>query len=281
MTDALADSFAAADEVARKAAKNFYACFRILPRPQRDATVALYAFLRALDDVADGDLPPEKKRRRLAEWKRIVETNGVSKDPWGLAFRHVVDEHNLPKRILLEAVDGVAWDLDHRSCRNFMELYEYCYGVASTAGLLSIRVWGATDRAADLPAEWLGVAFQLTNIVRDLAEDYRAERCYLPADDMARFDVAPTDLGGPPTRGIRNLIQFEAARAQDYFNRGSAVVQYLPGPGKAVVKALMGVYRSLLERIEQDPAAVFAGRVSAPRVAKLRAVLFALPYRWR
>jgi 15-cis-phytoene synthase len=280
----LADAYAAADEVARKAARNFYPCFRILPRPQREATVALYAFLRAIDDIADGDMPTQLKRSQLADWKlavdRVSDGETLTFEPWGPAFADVVRRFNLPARIIHDAIEGVALDLDHSSCRNFAELYEYCYGVASTAGLLSIRLWGATDPRADLPAEWLGVAFQLTNILRDVAEDYRQGRCYLPADDLTRFALSPSDLGGPANRRLCNLIIFEAARARDYFQRGSEVTQCLPGPGQAVVSALVGVYGNLLERIAADPAAVFSGRVSTPKTAKLWAILKALPLRF-
>jgi phytoene synthase len=280
----LAEAYAAADEVARNAAKNFYPCFRILPQPQRDATVALYAFLRAIDDVADGDLPTEEKRRRLAEWKsavdRVPKGEMFSFERWGPAFADVVRRFELPARIIHDAIDGVAWDLDHSSCRSFAELYGYCYGVASTAGLLSIRLWGATDPRADLPAEWLGIAFQLTNILRDVAEDYRHGRCYLPADDLVRFGVSSSNLGGPSSRGLCNLIVFEAARARDYFERGRDVAQYLPGPGRAVISALVGVYGNLLERIAANPAAVFSGRVSTPKATKLWAILRALPLRF-
>ena len=280
----LADAYAAADEVARRSAKNFYPCFRILPRPQREATVALYAFLRAIDDVADGDLPLEEKRRRLDDWKGAVlqaaDGETFPSEAWGPAFADVIQRFKLPTAIIVDAIDGVAWDLDHSSCRNFAELYDYCYGVASTAGLLSIRLWGAVDLNADLPAEWLGIAFQLTNILRDVAEDHRQGRCYLPEDDLARFGVQASELGGPTNRRLCNAIVYEASRAQDYFRRGREAAQFLPGPGRAVVFALIGVYQSLLDRIARNPAAIFSGRVSAPKSTKLWSILKALPQRF-
>jgi phytoene synthase len=281
----LADSYAAADEVARRAAKNFYPCFRVLPRTQRDATVALYAFLREIDDVADGDLPIDEKRRQLAEWKRLIDGvahgESLSAQPWGHAFADVVRRIRLPKTIVHDAIDGVAWDLDHHGCRSFADLYQYCYGVASTAGLLSVRVWGATDSKADLLAEWLGVAFQLTNILRDVVEDRRSGRCYLPVDDLARFGLSAEKLEAPDERRFTNLVLFEAARARDYFDRGREVMTCLPGPGRAVVSALIRVYGSLLERIAADPLAILRGRVSAPWTTKAWAILSAMPHRVR
>jgi len=279
----LAESYAAADSVAKEAAKNFYPCFRILPRAQREATVALYAFLREIDDIADGDLETEEKRRRLAAWKekvgRIPYGESLESTSWGPAFADVVRRYALPEMILNDAIAGVAWDLNHSSCRTFAELYEYCYGVAATAGLLSIRIWGATDPKANLPAEWLGVAFQLTNILRDVGEDCRAGRCYLPAADLARFGLSAADLVGGDERRVANVILYEAARARDYFERGREVMKYLPGPGRAVVAALTGVYGGLLERIVSDPAAVMHRRISSSRAAKVWALVRALPYR--
>jgi phytoene synthase len=278
---ALEASYAAADAIARKAAKNFYPCFRLLPKPERDATVALYAFLRTIDDIADGELPVEKKRELLDRWKRHLQGDEPAPDEaWVPAFADVVTRFNLPQRLLLDAVDGIAWDLDHCYCRNFAELYDYCYGVASTAGLLSIRIWGATDPAADLPAEWLGIGFQLTNILRDVREDGLQRRCYLPMGDLDRFGATPADFRGEPKREAINVISFEAERARDYFRRGSEVVRFLPGPGRAVVQALIGVYGGLMERIARNPAAVFEGRVSASAPTKLWAVLKALPQRF-
>jgi phytoene synthase len=281
----LSAAYAAADDVARKAAKNFYPCFRILPRPQRDATVALYAFLRAIDDIADGDSPTEDKRRRLAEWKQAVDRSSdgesLEEEAWAPAWADVVHRFNLPRSIIRDAIDGVAWDLDHSACRSFAELYEYCYGVASTAGLLSIRIWGATDPQADLPAEWLGIAFQLTNILRDVAEDARMKRCYLPIADLARFGLSTDELKSPDERRFSQMFVFEVARARNYFIRGMEVLNYLPGPGRAVVSALAGVYRGLLERIARDPTAVLKGRVSASTGTKAAAIIRALPQRFQ
>ena len=280
--ESLAAAYGAADEVARRAAKNFYPCFRLLPRPEREATVALYAFLRCIDDIADGDLAVERKRELLTEWKRHFQSEAAPPaEDWVAAFEDVVRRFRLPQRFLLEAVDGVAWDLDRRSCRTFAELYEYCYGVASTAGMLSIRIWGAADPAADLPAEWLGIAFQLTNILRDVREDRANGRCYLPEEDLQRFGVSPSAFGNSSSREACNVVLFEAERARDYFRRGAGVMEFLPGPGRAVVKALIGVYSGLLERIIRDPSAVFRGRVSASRSSKAWALLTALPDRFR
>lgn len=281
----LADSYAAADQVARKAAKNFYPCFRILPQPQREATVALYSFLRAIDDIADGGFTVDEKRRRLAKWKRAVDQvphgEQFPSESWGPAWADVMKRFKLPPKIIHDAIDGVAWDIDHSSCKNFARLYEYCYGVASTAGLLSIRVWGATDSRADLPAEWLGIGFQLTNILRDVVEDHRQGRCYLPTDDLARFGLSADQLARPDERRFINLVVFEAARARDYFERGLAVLDYLPGPGRAVVSALAGVYRHLLEKIAHNPTAVLTGRVSASPITKIWAIVKAMPHRFR
>jgi phytoene synthase len=244
---------------------------------------ALYAFLRLSDDLADSTNPVESRRQALDDWRARTERmlQGDYSHPIHPAFHHTVRTHGIPARYLFEALDGVGMDLDIQRYATFAELYRYCYRVASVVGLACIHIWGFRDERALPHAEEAGVAFQLTNILRDLAEDAARGRVYLPGEDLERFGYTPEQL----QRGERGpafvaLMRFQVERARAYYLRSRALAPWLSAPGKAVFRVMHGTYGGLLERIERGHYDVFTQRVRLSRWRKLGLVLLALPIRW-
>src|SRR5438105_3636026 len=192
----LVRSYAYCERLARREAGNFYHAFRVLPRPQQRAMCALYAFLRVTDDLADAPGPAADKRARLADWRRQLTAalDGHDRHRLHPALRHTVQSYHIPRQYLDDVLDGVAMDLDPVHYPTFGDLYRYCYRVASAVGLACIHIWGFTDEQAKAYAEAAGVAFQLTNILRDLGEDAGRGRVYLPREDLERFGYGEDDL---------------------------------------------------------------------------------------
>jgi 15-cis-phytoene synthase len=217
----------------------FYYGIRLLPRDRREALFAVYALARRIDDIADGDLPAEQKLRLLAEERAHL--------PPGSAF------HDL--------IDGAEMDVRGATYETFDDLLVYARRVGGSIGRLSLAVFGTTDRAAAEPlADDLGVALQLTNVLRDIREDLARGRVYVPADDLDRFGVTLD----PPSGPVAELVRFEAARAHEWFARGLGVLAYLDRPSATSVAAMAGMYRRLLGRIEREPESVLERRVSLP-----------------
>ena len=270
--------------IARRTARNFYYSFMVLPRRERRAMCALYTFMRFTDDLGDGAGPVEQRRDALLAWRlRLDRSLGgeVDAEPWRLALADTVFRYRIPPRLLHAVIDGVQSDLGAVRFETFADLYRYCYRVASAVGLACIRIWGADDSDADLLAEWCGIAFQLTNILRDVAEDHRVGRIYLPLEDLRRFGVAERDLGSAEaTAPFEAMMHFQIARAHDYYDRARPLERHLAPPGRAVLQVMTNVYRGLLRKIERRPAAVLSGRVALGRARKLAMVAAALPIRF-
>jgi phytoene synthase len=217
----------------------FYYGIRLLPRDRRDALFAVYELARRIDDIADGDLPDSEKLRLLAEERARL--------PAGSAF------HDL--------IDGAEMDVRGATYATFDDLLVYARRVGGSIGRLSLDVFGTTDHAAAEPlADDLGVALQLTNVLRDIREDLARDRVYVPAEDLERFGVTLD----PPSGPIADLVRFEAARAHEWFARGLGVLAYLDRPSATSVAAMAGMYRRLLGRIEREPESVLERRVSLP-----------------
>src|SRR5579885_1024 len=213
-------SYAWCERLARREAGNFYHAFRLLPRDQRRATCALYAFMRVSDDVTDNPGPPEAKRGPLDDWRRQLDRAlaGDYSHPLHPAFHHTVRTFGIPRAYFDEVLLGVGMDLDPVRFETFAELYRYCYRVASVVGLACIHVWGFTAERAREHAEAAGIAFQLTNILRDLAEDAARGRVYLPREDLERFGYGEEQLRrGERDDAFRRLMAFEVARARSYY----------------------------------------------------------------
>jgi phytoene synthase len=281
---ALLDAYRDCQLVARRSAKNFYYSFLVLSADQRRAMCALYTFLRRLDDLGDSDEPVDDRRRALADWRLKLSAilGGALVDPndrWWLALADTVERYGIPHGLLHAALDGVESDLDVTDYARFADLYRYCYRVASAVGLCCIRIWGAADRRADQFAEWCGIAFQLTNIIRDIAEDHARGRIYLPGEDLARFGVTRDDLV-VPSPAVLELLHFEIARANDYYRRAAPLIHFLPPDGRAILSAMVRIYGGLLRRIERDPLAVLRRRVALSAMEKLAITLRALPHRF-
>jgi len=266
----LARSYAECRRVARTSASNFYYAFFMLPQAKRDALCALYAFMRLVDDVSDTVGGAADKQRGLARWRAALDgavAGDVSCHPILLAFSDTVARFRIPPRYFHDLISGAEMDLTVGEYATFDRLREYCYRVAGTVGLTCLHVFGFDDPHAPDLAEKLGIAFQLTNILRDVHSDYEMGRVYLPLEDLAQFGVRPEALArGPLTPEMRNLLEFEAARAWNYYREGVELIPLVHQDSRAALWALARIYSSLLRRIEARGYDVFSERVrlSAP-----------------
>jgi phytoene synthase len=283
MSPNLADSYAYCERLARREAGNFYHAFRLLPRPQRLAMCALYAFMRVADDLSDGPEPIPEKRTRLDDWRRQLDLTlaGTYTHCLHPALHHTVRTYGIPPQYLVDVLDGVGMDLEPVRYDTFADLYRYCYRVASAVGLACIHVWGFDRDEAKAHAEAAGIAFQLTNILRDLAEDAARGRIYLPREDLKRFGYGEEQLGrGERDEHFRRLMRFEVERARSYYEAARPLAGLLKPAGRAVYLVMAQTYRGLLEAIEKRDYDVFSGRVRLSRWHKVWLALRALPVRW-
>lgn len=273
MKDGLRSAYDYCQELTRREAKNFYYGFALLPLEQRRAIYSVYAFARLCDDIADSRLPREEAGNRLVAYRRSLKAclAGQTDFPVFEALHHTVQSFRIPDHYFFELIDGVETDLTRSRYATFEELKRYCYGVASTVGLICIHIFGykggeeARQRAADL-----GIALQLTNILRDIREDAGRGRIYLPQDEVEWFGYSEEELlAGRVTREFRRLIAFQADRARHYYSLGRELLPHLPTRPRACVGAMAGIYSSILGSIERDPAVVFKTRVSVPTSQKL------------
>jgi phytoene synthase len=279
----LARSYAYCERLARREAGNFYPAFRLLPRPQRRAMCALYAFMRVADDLSDGPEPIPEKRSLLDDWRRRLDLAlcGQPTHPLHPALAHAARAYGIPRQYLVDVLDGVCMDLEPVSYDTFADLYPYCYRVASAVGLACIHVWGFERPEAKAPAEAAGIAFQLTNILRDLAEDAARGRVYLPREDLRRFGYTEEQLRrGQRDDNFRALMRFEVERARSYYEAARPLAGMLRPAGRAVFLVMARTYRGLLDEIERRDYDVFSGRVRLSRWRKLWLALRALPVRW-
>ncbi len=278
----LASSYRYCEQVARREAGNFYHAFRVLPRTQRQAMCALYAFLRLTDDLGDSPGPEAQKRHRLTEWRRQFDRALLGEHTHSLhpAIHHTIKTHGIPTPYLHDVIDGVEMDLNIARYASFADLYGYCYRVASVVGLACIHIWGFKDDRAKVYAEKAGIAFQLTNILRDLGEDAARGRVYLPAEDLDRFGYPEVKLArGERDDRFRSLMRFQVDRARGFYESSQPLAPLLPPPGRAVFQVMTRTYRGLLEAIESLDYDVFTSRVSLSQWRKLRLVVQALPVR--
>jgi phytoene synthase len=283
MTRALAQSYAFCERLARREAGNFYHAFQLLPRPERRSMCALYAFLRVADDLSDSAGPIVDRRAQLEDWGQrwIAALAGSYSHPLHAALCHTVRIHGIPQEYLEEALVGVGMDLDTKRYTTFEDLYRYCYRVASVVGLSCIHIWGFADERAKVLAEAAGIAFQLTNILRDLREDAERGRVYLPREDLERFGYREHELfRGERNESFRALMAFEAKRAYAYYETARPLGQFLRPAGRAVFLVMIRTYRGLLDRIVQSDFDVFGMRVRLSPWRKLWLAAQALPVRW-
>lgn len=260
-------------EVTRREAKNFYYGFMLLPNGQRRAIYSVYAFARECDDVADAGLPLDIAREQLTDQRQALEEclAGRPDGPVLQALQHTVEKYRVPRQYLFDLIAGVEMDLTRSRYETFDKLKDYCYHVASVVGLISIEIFGydGSEEARGYAAD-LGTALQLTNILRDIAEDATLGRIYLPLDEMDWFGVGEDEiLDGRPTREFRRLIAFQADRARHYFSLGRRLLPHFSARARACVGVMAGIYSSILDDIERDPGIVFRRRVSLSGRQKL------------
>ncbi|MCI0381415.1 MAG: squalene/phytoene synthase family protein [Gemmataceae bacterium] len=282
MTPSLARSYRYCEALSRLAAGSFYPAFHVLPRPQRWALCALYAFLRIADDLSDEPGAAPDKRRRLGAWRHGLEQAlaGAYSHPGHEALCHAVHHFSIPHAYLEAVLDGVEMDLEPVVFDTFADLQVYCYRVASAVGLACIHIWGFADERAKGFAEQAGLAFQLTNILRDLGEDAARGRVYLPREDLDRFGYSADALRrGERTEPFQQLMRFQVERARGCYDAAWPLVPLLSKAGRAVFLLMAKSYRGLLEEIEKRDYDVFSSRVTLGRWKKWRFALEALPAR--
>jgi phytoene synthase len=262
--------------MARRAASNFYYCFHLLPSEKRRAMCALYAYLRETDDLGDSPRPLDERRAALANWRSEVEAalDGRPRGPILPALADTAQKFRIPRQYLLDVLDGVQMDLDERTYETFAELEQYCYRVASVVGLSCIHIWGFSSDEAVAPAVQCGLAFQLTNILRDLDEDARRGRVYLPLEDLKRFDYRAEDLRNRVRDDrFRELVRFEVARAEEFYRGAAALQNYLHPQGRRIYGAMVDTYHQLLAEIRRRDGDLFDERVRIGKWRKLRIAL--------
>jgi 15-cis-phytoene synthase len=270
--------------IARSAAKNFYYGFLVLPSPKRNALCAVYAFMRRADDISDDpSIPAGQRRERLAAWigglRRVIDGERTD-DPVFMALADTQKTFNIPLDWLEKLVQGTAMDLpdapnDSGSggrlhYETFDELYDYCYHVASVVGLVCIRIFGYRDPEAEKLAEQTGVAFQLTNIIRDVKEDSQLGRVYLPSEDLRRFNVEAKALtNGNAATVFRPVLEFEAQRARELYRAADELLPLIDDDSQPALWTLVQIYHRLLDRIAERNYDVFTEKVRLSTAEKV------------
>jgi phytoene synthase len=270
MNSEVASSYAHCRRVARTRARNFYYSFLLLSREQKDAMCAIYAFMRFCDDLSDEE---GGSRAAIERWRTELDealAGRLPPNPVWPAFCDSVTRYAIPHRYFQEMIYGVSSDLEPRSIATFDELYQYCYKVASVVGLTIIHIFGFESPHALELAEKCGIAFQLTNILRDVREDANRGRVYLPSEDLVRFGVDPARL--EHDERFIALMRFEAARARRYYDESWPLLDLIQRRSRPSLWALMRIYSRLLERIERSNYDVLDRRISLPVWEKLSIV---------
>ncbi len=268
---ALARDYARCAEVTRRASSNFYYAFMLLPREKRRALHAVYAFCRFVDDIADDESVADPGAM-LARWREELRNvyAGAPRRPISRALADNVRRFNIPRRHLEEVIDGVEMDLTRRRYENFAELELYCHRVASAVGLICIEIFGYREPATRIYAEKLGLAFQLTNILRDVREDAARCRIYLPLADLRRFGVAESDvLRGVHTPEFRALMAFEADRARAFYRAAEAALPESDRRSMIAAEGMRVIYSAILDEITRADYRVFERRHSLSSARKL------------
>jgi phytoene synthase len=312
VTVSIEQAYAVCRQIARREAKNFYYAFVALPEAKRNAICAVYAFMRHADDLSDDETQSLEERRAhlnrwLDAWHKAAMGTATS-DPVFIALRDAQARFHITTELLDQLVQGTAMDLypSHRDAgtsgkesadsprldtyATFDDLYRYCYYVASVVGLVCIRIFEYSDERAEKLAEETGIAFQLTNILRDVREDAERDRIYLPIEDLDRFGVSVNQIqqlkdGRQLTPSQREVLGYEANRAEHYYKSGEALLPMIAADARPALWVLISIYHRLLQRIEHKNFDVFTERVSVPTVTKLtilaRGLLRLLAYRLR
>lgn len=266
----LNDGYTLAERITRENSKSFYTASGLLPQTKRRAVRVLYAFCRVSDDLVDR--MPGDAGRNLSDWReRILAAHPPADDLLLGAWYGVRARYRIPTTYVRQLIDGIGLDLTRKRYETFDELSRYCYGVASTVGLMAMHIIGYRDRAAIPYAVKLGVALQLTNILRDIGEDFRQGRVYLPQEDLARFDYTEDDLAaGVIDERFRRLIDFEIVRAKKLYVEAWDGIKLLSPDGRLAIAAAAELYRGILDKIILNQYDVFQKRAHLSKAEKLR-----------
>ena len=251
---------------------SFYYSFMFLDPARRQAITALYAFCREVDDVVDECSDPALAHTKLDWWRQEIGRvfDATPTHPVGLALQEICPAFGLPHKRLLEIIDGMAMDLQNRRYADFPALQDYCYHVASVVGLLSATIFGVSDSRTLDYAHDLGIAFQLTNIIRDVGEDARRERIYLPIDELQRFSVSEADiLSARASDSFRNLMAFQAQRAEAYYEQALAKLPAVDRKNQRPGLVMAAIYRALLREIVRNGFLVLDRRTSLTPLRKV------------
>ncbi|MFW6032779.1 MAG: phytoene/squalene synthase family protein [Phycisphaeraceae bacterium] len=288
LPDEVKRSLAWSQRITRQRARNFYCGLKLTPEPKRSALYAIYAFMRSCDDLVDAEDgsdrigEPQQAIERIEAFReqmhQVIEAppgRGLPEGELWPGFQQVVQHYPIDPAHLDAMLDGQRLDVCRSRCKDFDQLYDYCYKVASVVGLVCISVWGYDgDVQTRKLAEYRGIAFQLTNILRDVAEDVDRDRVYLPADEMERFGYSADDLrarrGG---RAFERLMTYQIERARSYYQMSATLEQHISPDCRSTSWAMTQIYQNLLDRIAERPERVLTKRV---RLGGLRKAWIAL-----
>ena len=278
----LTEAYGECERITWTQARNFAYGIRLLPADKRRGLAVIYAFARRIDDIGDGTMPPQEKIAALEEARRAVldlSQAGLD-DPVLLALADTGRNFPVPMQAFGELIDGCLADVRGTTYQTFDDLHYYCRCVAGSIGRLSLGIFGTSGdhEVASRLADSLGVALQLTNILRDIREDHENGRVYLPAEDLAKFDC---HLDRPDATQVTRLVEFEVERARDWYATGLQLLPILDWRSAACTGAMAGIYRRLLERIAAQPAGVLRGRMSLSAGQKVAVAAQALAGRIR
>jgi 15-cis-phytoene synthase len=283
METAITTSYRRAQAVARRRARNFYYSFIVLPPSKRRSMCAVYAFMRYCDDISDGTASVESKRVALQAWREQLKTavsENKQSDSIFPAFRDSLERFSIPVEYFSWIIDGAEMDLTVDSYETFADLYRYCFNVASAVGLVCLQIFGYQEESAKKYAEYCGIAFQLTNILRDIKEDAGMGRIYLPREDLERFHYAPMDLQrGIADERFRNLMTFEADRAAGYYAQARKLLPLVETVSRPALWAMIEIYSSILKKIVRRNYNVFDSSIHLSNSEKAIIALKALAMR--
>ncbi len=263
----VAASYEWCEQIARSRARNFYYSFLLLSKPQRNAMCAIYAFMRYCDDLSDDETLADRAAE-IGKWRADLEralAGETSMHAGWPAFHDAVTRYKIPHAYFFDMIEGVSADVVPQTIETFDELYRYCYRVASVVGLTIIHIFGFDDPRALLLAEKCGIAFQLTNILRDVKEDAGLGRTYLPAEDLRRFGIKAIEASPP----FFQMMAFQGDRARAYYHESAPLLDLVHKQSRRSLWALITVYATLLDRIKSSGYDVLSQRVSLPTWQKL------------
>ncbi len=274
----LAESYRYCEKIARDQARNFYYSFLTLPHDQKLSMCAIYAFMRTTDDVSDEEGDPSDKKQQLNSWRISLESALTGK--YGTskilpAFHHTLIRYQIPPKYIRDLIDGAEMDLTISRYDTWSDLQNYCYKVASVVGFICLYVWGfdESEGKAILYGNACGLAFQLTNILRDISEDSQRNRVYLPQEDLMRYHVSEQTLqAGKMNQDLYSLLEFETERAECLYNEAEKLIPLVHPSGRPTLRIMIRIYRGILDDIKLNNYDVFSRRARASTLSKLRIV---------